>query len=203
VVKPVRVKSIDSDIYYDPEEELFQRGIYYIWGEIESGTLLSICQDLMFKHVCLDRTEDALIIVNTCGGECGEAWQLIETMNYVRFDIRTCVMGWAFSAGASIVAAGTHGKRFAQPNAAMMIHGATDYLEGNDQEIEGKRRWLTHEKDRDIKFWVKNSNLNAAQVKQKLLNGFDVYMNTETMLKHGIVDKIGEPKKRQYKKAKK
>lgn len=174
-----------------PFEELVDKGIYYISGEIEEGTLKSIQEDMLLKHLDPKWTDDITIMVNSVGGDVAETWALIDLMEWVRFDVRTTGLGMCASAGACILAAGTKGKRTVAKNCSVMIHGISSYLGGNKQQIAHQQKYLVDEHNRDVKFWIEHSNFsNKEQIEEYFLKGFDVYLTPEEALKHGIIDEV-------------
>jgi ATP-dependent Clp protease, protease subunit len=178
--------------YEDPSEELKKKGIYYITGEIETDSLLEIHQDIVLKHLDPNWQDDLQIIVNSVGGLVSEGWALIDLIDYIKVDVKTIAMGDCSSLGACLVAAGTKGKRISTPNSSIMIHGAYDNgIEGTEQQLLSRMKYIKNEQKKDANFWLARSNLkNIAEVKRKLLDGLDHFLTAEEALKLGIIDKI-------------
>jgi len=177
-------------------EELKERGVYYVSGEIEEGSLREIQEDMLLKHLDPEWTDDVTIIVNSVGGSVPETWALIDLMDWVRFDVRTTGLGLCASAGACILAAGTQGKRIAAQNCSIMIHGMSDVLFGNAQQIVAQQKYVKDEHEKDIQFWIKHSKYtNREEIEQYFLQGLDVYLTAKEALEHGVVDYIQISKK--------
>ena len=186
-------KSKDDDklFYEDPSEELCKKGIYYISGGIDSGSLLGIQQDIMLKQMNPKWKDEIQIIVNSYGGDVAECWALIDLLDWVKMDVRTIAMGYCASAGACIACCGTYGKRVISPNTTIMIHGAKTGAYGDVRQIMSVSKDLQDEHQKDIKFWLKHSKYKRKdKVEEVFLKGPDQFFTAEEALKHGIVDVI-------------
>jgi len=180
-----------EDWYSDTSEELKKKGVYYISGEIEDGTLKEIQEDILLKHLDPKWDDDITIIINSCGGDVAETWALIDLMEWVRMDIRTTGLGLCASAGACILAAGTKGKRTVAKNCSVMIHGMSDIIGGNKQQITAQQKWIHDEHEKDVKFWMEHSNLaTKREVEKVFLKGVDVYLTAQEALERGVIDDV-------------
>jgi ATP-dependent Clp protease protease subunit len=175
----------------DIEENLRNRGIYYIVGEIDTGTLIPIQQDLLLKHLTPSWKDDVQLFINSCGGCAQEMWALVDLMEFVRMDVWTTVIGQASSAGAVLLAAGTKGKRRAAPNASIMIHQVAGGLGGNYSQIVAQSKDYQMEHMRHLKFWARHSNLGTIEeVEKQLVLTVDNSLSIETAMKFGVIDEI-------------
>lgn len=173
------------------QAKLAQSGIYYITGTIEQATLLAIHQDILLKHLNPHWNEDIQIIINSPGGDVSEGWSLIDLLKFIKMDVRTIGMGGCYSLGACLLACGTKGKRSAAKNCSIMIHGMSSYTSGNKQQMVHQMKWVDHEHQKDIIFWLEHSVFKTSQeVERNLLDGFDKYFTAEEALKCGIIDFI-------------
>jgi ATP-dependent Clp protease protease subunit len=174
------------------EEELRARGIYYITGALEEGTLKDIHMDILLKH--LDRWEgDIQIILNTPGGETPECWSFVDLLDFVIQDIKTVALGEVCSAGAIILASGTPGKRFCSANTSLMIHpvGAYGLIEGKYPELVSQMKGLDNEHQKHIRHWMRCSNLKTeTEIIEKLLAPTDRWFTPEELKTLGIVDEV-------------
>ena len=183
-------------------EELREKGIYYITGEIVEDSLLEISQNILLKHMDPSWKEDIQLIINTVGGETAEGWALIDLLDWIKMDVRTIGLGTCCSLGAVLLAAGTKGKRVVAPNTSVMVHGAAiDGVGGTLQQLKVMTAEMEREFERDIKFWTTHSVYNTSdKVKGVFLDGNDHYYSSEEALAHGIVDSILAPSKKSLKK---
>jgi ATP-dependent Clp protease protease subunit len=111
-------------------------------------------------------------------------------------DIRTTGLGIVGSAAASLLSCGTKGKRCIAPNTSIMVHGAFDSIEGNHEQLVSRMRWMQHEQERDIRFWLEHSKYKTREaVLQNLLTAVDIWMTAEEAVNHGIIDYISQPAK--------
>jgi len=183
--------SLLSDQNNEVEDTLRSRGIYYISGEIDTGTLLPIQQDLLLKHLTPSWRDDIQIFVNSSGGCAQEMWAMVDLMQFIRMDVWTTVVGQASSAGAVLLAAGTKGKRRASPNAAIMIHQVAGGLGGNYAQIVAQSQDYKLEHQRHLRFWATHSNLETIEAVEKtLVLGVDNNLSPEAALELGIIDAI-------------
>lgn len=187
--------NLDDYLYDDPAEELRKRGIYYITGAIDSGSLVYIQQDILLKHLGKQwpSNQDITIIINSGGGDVAEGWALIDLLKFIRMDTQTIGLGECSSLGATLLAAGTIGKRVIAPNCSVMIHGCwtRGFIEGDKSQMEAKMKWTEQEHGRDLEFWKEHSkHKTATEVTDHLLIGKDLYLTAEDALKHQIVDQI-------------
>jgi ATP-dependent Clp protease protease subunit len=184
-------KKDDDSSHNNPEEKLKERGIYYITGEIEEGSLLEIQQDILLKHLDLEWKDDVQLIINSPGGEIYETWALLDLLAWIRMDVRTTGLGLCGSAGACLVACGTPGKRALAHNATMMIHGPYLEMGGNVPQLAANMSAAYKEYERDLRFWVRHSKYHTTEdIKKHFLNGIDTYLSADEAKKHGVIDHI-------------
>ena len=185
----------NNDFY--SSNELTKKGIYYIYGEIETCSLLSIHQDILLKHMDPKWNDDVQIIVNSFGGCAAEGFSLIDLLNWVRMDVRTVAIGFCGSMGACVACCGTPGKRFVTKNASIMIHGASWGADGNVHQIATVTKEMQREHERHVDFWLRHSKYSKREdIEKYFLHGRnDEYMSAEEAIRHGIFDGIcGESK---------
>ena len=181
-----RIFSSNTDI------ELKRKGIYYITGEINSSSLVDIQQDILLKHLDPSWNDDIQLIINSVGGSVAEGYALIDLLEWVKMDVRTTAIGFCASMGTCIACSGTKGKRIITPNTSIMIHGTICGVEGNYNQIAAVSREMLRDHERDIKFWMKHSKYKKkVDIEKHFLHGkYDIYMEPEEAIKHGIFDGI-------------
>ena len=137
------------------KEKLYEKGIYYITGEIETNSLLEIHQDILLKHLDPAWHDDIQFIINSVGGEVAEGWALIDLLDWVKMEVQTTGLGLCASLGAMLLASGTTGKRRLGRNASLMVHGASvGYAGGNYQQLVTLTEDMKQEQRRAIEFWI-------------------------------------------------
>jgi ATP-dependent Clp protease, protease subunit len=135
---------------YDIYSRLLKERIIFLVGPVNDGMASLISAQLLFLE-SENPNKDIAIYINSPGGMVTSGLAIYDTMQYIRPDIQTFVVGQAASAAAVLTAAGAKGKRFALPNARILIHqpalGGGDYGQASDIEIQANevlrmRTWL-------------------------------------------------------------
>ena len=198
---PVKMSDGDSGLNFDgipsfnsTEDDLKQRGIYYITGEIDEGSLLDIHQDIVLKYVTGSKVKELTLVVNSVGGSADETFALVDLLETMkdRFLVKTIGMGTCCSAGAMLLAVGTTGHREIAKNCELMIHEASFHMwiqekTGGfslDRAIE-----ILHEKTLD--FWMDYSSCKTRkEVETKLLGPKDKWFTPPEAVALGVVDSI-------------
>jgi len=175
------------------EEILRERGIYYITGEIDEGSLKDIHSDILLKHLDPMWNDDIQIIINTGGGEMDETWALLDLMDFIRMEIHTIGMGTVCSAGAILLSSGTPGKRRVSANTSLMVHPFATYgwVSGKQPEMIAQMKGVMDEQQRHIRHWLRCSNLETEeQVVKELLTPNDRWFTPEEALRLGLIDEV-------------
>ena len=113
-----------SSLATNPEEELRERGIYYIFEEITQALLKPIHQDILLKH-CSPSWSDKrgiTLIINSPGGELDPVWGLIDLLDFIRMPVTTLAMGSCASGATLLLASGTIKRRIIAANTTSMVH---------------------------------------------------------------------------------
>ena len=128
--------------------------------------------------------------INSPGGSVTAGLAIYDTMQYVKSDIATICVGTAASMGAVLLAAGAKGKRFALPNAEIMIHQVMGGAQGQAIDIKIQAEHILKIKDRLNKILVKHTGQTLDRIDKD--TDRDYFMSAEEALDYGIVDKIIE-----------
>ena len=120
---------------YDIYSRLLKDRIIMLSGQVTDDLANSIIAQLLFLDA-QDSEKDIYIYINSPGGSVTAGMAIYDTMNFVKADVVTIVMGMAASMGSFLLTAGTKGKRFALPNAEIMIHQPLGGAQGQATEIE-------------------------------------------------------------------
>ncbi len=124
---------------YDIYSRLLKERIIFLGDEVNDVTASLVVAQLLFLE-SEDSKKDINLYINSPGGSISAGFAIYDTMNYVKCDVSTICVGMAASMGAFLLSGGTKGKRFALPNAEVMIHqpmgGLPSGTQASDMEIE-------------------------------------------------------------------
>jgi ATP-dependent Clp protease protease subunit len=173
----------------DPYAKLFEDRIIFLGVQIDDASADDVMAQLLVLE-SQDPDRDIVMYINSPGGSFTAMTAIYDTMQYVRPQIQTVVLGQAASAAAVILAAGTPGKRLALPNARILIHQPAAGSEGSSQasdieiqarEIQRMRVWLEETLSR-------HSNRTIEQVHKDIDR--DNILSGEQALEYGLVDQV-------------
>lgn len=191
MVPMVVEKSQFGERAYDIYSRLLKERVIFLGGVIESETANLIVAQLLFLEA-EDPKKDVYLYINSPGGSVSAALAMIDTMNHVKPDVATVVVGMAASAGAWILSSGKKGKRFALPNAEIMIHQPLGGAEGQATDIEITARHILATRDRLNKIMAKNTGQALSKVEKDVDRDF--FMTADEAKKYGIIDKVYKTK---------
>ncbi|MGT2811256.1 ATP-dependent Clp protease proteolytic subunit [Streptococcus minor] len=180
---------------YDIYSRLLKDRIVMLTGPVEDNMANSIIAQLLFLDA-QDPTKDIYLYVNTPGGSVSAGLAIVDTMNFIKADVQTIVMGTAASMGTIIASSGAKGKRFMLPNAEYMIHqpmgGTGGGTQQTDMAIAAEHLLKTRNKLEQI--LADNSGKTVKQVHKDAER--DYWMTAEETLAYGFIDKIMDPNKK-------
>ena len=180
---------------YDIYSRLLKDRIVMLTGPVEDNMANSIIAQVLFLDA-QDPTKDIYLYVNTPGGSVSAGLAIVDTMNFIKADVQTIVMGTAASMGTIIASSGAKGKRFMLPNAEYMIHqpmGGTGVgTQQTDMAIAAEHLLKTRNKLEQI--LADNSGKTVKQVHKDAER--DYWMTAEETLAYGFIDKIMDPAKK-------
>lgn len=132
---------------YDIYSRLLKDRIIMLGSAIDENVANSIVSQLLFLDA-QDPEKDIFLYINSPGGSISAGMAIYDTMNFVKADVQTIGMGMAASMGSFLLTAGANGKRFALPNAEIMIHQPLGGAQGQATEIEIAARHILKIKER-------------------------------------------------------
>ncbi len=172
---------------FDIYSRLLKERIIFVTGPIEEyGANLVVAQLLFLESE--DPKKDISLYVNSPGGSVTAGLAIVDTMNHVKPDVSTVCIGMAASMGSIILSSGAKGKRFALPNAEVMIHQPWGGVQGQASDIEITAKHILATRDRLNKILAKTSGKPLSQVEKDVDRDF--FMTAEDAKKYGIVDVI-------------
>ncbi|MCK5510795.1 ATP-dependent Clp endopeptidase proteolytic subunit ClpP [Candidatus Parcubacteria bacterium] len=172
---------------YDIYSRLLKDRIIFL-GEAISDHVANI---LIAQFLFLDsesKDKDIKFYINTPGGSVSSGMAIYDTMQYVKSDVSTICIGMAASMGATLLAAGAKGKRFALPNSEVMIHQVMGGTEGQASDIKIRAEHILQIKDRLNKILAKHTKQKITTIEKD--TDRDRFMTAEEAKKYGIIDKI-------------
>ena len=188
LIPTVIEKSQFGERAYDIYSRLLRENIIFLAGPIDDDTANIIIAQLLFLQ-SENSKKDISLYVNSPGGSISAGLAIVDTMNHLKNDVSTVCVGLAASMGAVILSAGKKGKRFALPNAEMMIHQPLMHgLEGQASDIEIGAKNILKMRDNLYKILAKNTGQTMAKIEKDADRNF--WMSADESKKYGIIDKI-------------
>lgn len=188
LIPTVIEKSPFGERAYDIYSRLLKERIIFLGGPIVDPVANSIIAQLLFLE-SEDEKKDIRLYINSPGGSVPATLAIYDTMQYVKPDVSTICVGMAASGAALLLASGAKGKRFALPNAELLIHQVmAGGIEGQATEIEISAKHILRLKDRLNQILSKHVGKPLSQVEKD--TDRDFYMDTEEAKKYGIIDEI-------------
>ncbi|MBQ9069872.1 MAG: ATP-dependent Clp endopeptidase proteolytic subunit ClpP [Clostridia bacterium] len=172
---------------YDIYSRLLNDRIIFLSDEVNDTTASLVVAQLLYLEA-QDPDKDVYLYINSPGGSITAGMAIYDTMNYIKCDVSTICVGMAASMGAFLLSSGAKGKRFALPNAEVMIHQPLGGMQGQATDIK------IHA-DRILKIKAKLNSLLAEQTGKSLKviekdTERDNFMTAEEALEYGLVDKV-------------
>jgi ATP-dependent Clp protease protease subunit len=174
---------------YDIFSRLLKERIIILSDEVNSVTASLITAQLLFLEA-EDPDKDIQLYINSPGGEVTSGLMIFDTMQYIKADVQTICMGMAASMGSFLLAAGTPGKRFALPNAEIMIHQPSGGAQGQATDIHIAAEHILKMRQRLNKILAERCNQPIDKIAADTER--DNWMDAEAAKAYGIIDHIME-----------
>jgi ATP-dependent Clp protease protease subunit len=172
---------------YDIFSRLLKDRIIMLEGPIEEHTASVLCAQLLFLE-SQDSKKDITLYINSPGGLVTAGMAIYDTMQYVRSDIQTIVVGQACSMGSLLATAGTKGKRFMLPHGRHMIHQPLGGARGQATDVQIQANELLRWKDELVKIYEKHTGQPLDKLKDDMER--DKFMTPTEAVAYGLADKI-------------
>lgn len=179
-------KEQNSERSYDIFSRLLKDRIIILNGEIDSKLSSVIVSELLYLDSISQ--EDIFLYINSPGGSITEGMAIMDTMNYIKSDVKTICLGLAASMAAFLLSCGTKGKRYILPNAEVMIHQPLGGVEGQATEIKIVAERILRLKSKLNKILSENTNKAMDVIERDTER--DHFLTAEEALEYGIVDEI-------------
>ncbi len=178
---------------YDIYSRLLKERIVFLSGAIDDDTANIVIAQLLFLE-SEDPKKDIKLYVHSPGGSVSAGLAIYDTMNHIKPDVMTICVGMAASMAAVLLSSGAKGKRFALPNAEVMIHQVMGGAEGQASDIAISAKHILRTKENLNKILAKNSGKPVDQVEKD--SDRDNYMTADEAKKYGLIDEVMKPKNR-------
>ena len=172
---------------YDIFSRLLKDRIIMLEGAIGEHTASVLCAQMLFLE-SQDSKKDITLYINSRGGLITAGMAIYDTMQYVRSEIQTIIVGQAASMGSLLASSGTKGKRFMLPHSRHMIHQPLGGTQGQATDIEIHAKEILRWKDELIQIYEKNTGKPFDVLKNDMER--DKFMTAEEAVKYGLADKI-------------
>lgn len=180
-------KSSRGERSYDIYSRLLKDRVVFLSGEINDAVASSIIAQLLFLEA-EDPQKDIFFYINSPGGVISSGLSIYDTMNYIKPDISTICIGQAASMGAFLLSSGTKGKRYALPNARVMIHQPLGGASGQASDIEIHAKEILYLRSELNKILSKNTGQSIKKIQND--TDRDFFMSAKEAKDYGIIDDI-------------
>ncbi len=184
-------KTSGGERSYDIFSRLLKDRIIFIGDEITDATASVVVAQLLFLE-SEDPDKDIHIYINSPGGSVTAGMAIFDTMRYIKPDVSTICVGMAASMGAFLLAAGTKGKRYALPNAEIMIHQPLGGAKGQASDVKIHAEFLLKTRDKLNKILSENTGKPLEQIEKD--TDRDNFMLASEAMEYGLIDKVMERK---------
>ena len=172
---------------YDIYSRLLKDRIIMLSGEVTDESANLIVAQLLFLE-SEDPDKDIFLYINSPGGSVTAGMAIYDTMNYIKADVSTICVGMAASMGAFLLSSGAKGKRYALPNAEVMIHQPLGGFQGQATDIGIHANRMLKIKERLNKILSENTNQPLEKLSADVER--DYFLDGEEAVEYGIVDKV-------------
>ncbi len=187
LVPMVIEKSQFGERAYDIYSRLLRDRIIFLGGPIDDDTANLVIAQLLFLE-SEDSSKGISLYINSPGGVVTSGLALIDTMNHVKPEVTTVCVGMAASMASVILSAGAKGKRFALPNAEIMIHQPHGGVEGQAADIEITARQILKLREKLNRMLAKNTGQSLEKIEKDVDR--DYFMSADEAKKYGIIDSV-------------
>ena len=172
---------------YDIYSRLLKERIIFLDGEVNDASASVIVAQLLFLEA-EDPNKDIHLYINSPGGSVTAGMAIYDTMNYIKCDVSTICIGMAASMGAFLLSSGAKGKRYALPNAEVMIHQPSGGAQGQATEIKIVAEHILRTRTKLNSILAANTNQPLEVIERDTER--DNYMSAEEAAAYGLVDTV-------------
>jgi ATP-dependent Clp protease protease subunit len=172
---------------YDIYSRLLKERIIFLTGPVHDEVASLVTAQLLFLE-SENPSKDISCYINSPGGVVTAGLAIYDTMQYVRPEIATLCIGQAASMGSLLLCGGTKGKRYALPNARIMIHQPSGGTQGQATDIEIQAREILSIRERLNNIYVKHTGQSLSVIESKVER--DTFMTAEAAQDFGLIDEV-------------
>lgn len=172
---------------YDIYSRLLKDRIIMLGSAIDDNVANAIVSQLLFLEA-EDPEKDIHLYINSPGGSVTAGMAIYDTMQFIKPDVQTICIGMAASMGSFLLTAGAKGKRYALPNAEIMIHQPLGGAQGQATEIEIAARHILKTREKLNKILAERTGQPVEVIEKD--TDRDNFMSAEEALEYGLIDKI-------------
>ena len=187
IIPYVVEKSGREERVYDIYSRLLKDRIIFLGQQVDDQIANSLVAQMLFLQSD-DPKSDIHLYINSPGGSISAGLAIYDTMQFVSCDVATYCIGQAASMGAVLLTAGTSGKRFALPNARIMIHQPLAGMQGTAHEIEIHVEELRRVKRKMNDIMIKHTGHSLEKIEQD--TDRDRFMSANEACEYGLIDKV-------------
>ncbi len=185
-IPTIQESTSNGEKVYDIYSKLLENRIIFINGEINDNLSNLVISELLYLNSI--NHNDIDMYINSPGGSVTSGLAIIDTMNYIKSDVRTTVIGMAASMASLILASGTKGKRYSLKNSEVMIHQPLGNTSGQATDIEIQAKRIINKK-KMLNKMLSSLTKQPLEVIEKDTER-DKYLSSKEALEYGIIDKI-------------
>ena len=172
---------------FDIYSRLLKERVVFLVGEVNDQTANLVVAQLLFLE-SEDPNKDISLYINSPGGSVTAGMSIFDTMNFIKPDVSTLCTGMAASMGAFLLSAGAKGKRYALPNAQVMIHQPLGGARGQATEIEIHAREILKTRERLNKILAEQTGQPLERIQRDTER--DYYLSADEAKEYGLVDQV-------------
>ncbi len=172
---------------FDIFSRLLKERIIFLTGEVNDEVSALVCAQLLFLEA-EDPKKDIFLYINSPGGVVTSGMAMYDTMQYISCDVNTLCIGQACSMGSLLLAGGAKGKRFALPNARIMIHQPSGGFRGQATDIEIHAKEILDMKKRLNQIYANHTGKKINVIEAAMER--DNFMNPQEAKKFGLIDHV-------------
>ncbi|MCY7333548.1 MAG: ATP-dependent Clp protease proteolytic subunit [Pseudanabaena sp. CAN_BIN31] len=168
-------------------ERLSLERIMFLSGEVTDGMANSMIARMLYFD-SEDQTKDIYMYINSPGGSVSAGLAIFDTMQHIKSNVTTICVGLAASMGSYLLMAGAKGKRFALPNARIMIHQPSGGTRGQASDIEIEAREIIRIRHKLNGEYAKRTGQPLEKIERDMNR--DYYMSSQESLEYGLIDRV-------------
>ena len=172
---------------YDIYSRLLKDRIIFIGEQIDEHLASLVVAQLLFLEA-EDPDKDICIYINSPGGSVTAGLAIYDTMQYIKPDVSTICIGMAASMGAFLLSSGAKGKRYALPNAEIMIHQPLGGVNGQAEDIKIHAEWILKTREKLNRILSDNTGQPLEQIEKD--TDRDNFMGAQEAASYGLIDKV-------------